>query len=118
MIHGANSSSPTPESSLLLRLPRPLQSNEVVLIDVVTRAGSHTLDCTAQGLRRTREGFEIAPLWLPECALELRIKTGPKPTAQRPPRGPMLEGVRQIARDELLPGGSRPRIEIEMFEVW
>lgn len=111
-------SSPGVATSILLRLPRPLQSSEVVLIDVVTRAGSHTLDCTAQGLRRTREGYEITPLWLPDCAIELRVKTGPKPTAQRPPKGPMLEGVREIARDELLPGGSRPSIEIEMFEVW
>src|SRR5262245_54489833 len=110
--------SPGVATSLLLRLPRPLQSSELVQIEVVTRAGSHTLDCTAEGLRRTHEGFEIAPVWLPDCAIELRVKTGPKPTAQRPPRGPMLEGVREIARDEFLPGGSRPRIEIEMFEVW
>ena len=99
-------------------MPRPLRSSELVLIEVVTRAGSHTLDCTAEGLRRTRAGFEIAPLWLPDCATELRVRTGPKPTAQRPPRGPILEGVRELAPDELLHGDSLPRIEIEMFEVW
>jgi hypothetical protein len=110
--------SPGVATSLVLRFSRPLRSSELVLIEVVTRAGSHILDCTAEGLRRTREGFEIAPLWLPDCATELRVRTGPKPTAQRPPRGPVLEGVREIARDELLPGDTMPSIEIEMFEVW
>jgi RNA polymerase sigma-70 factor (ECF subfamily) len=110
--------SPGVATALLLRVPRPLQSSELVWIEVVTRAGSQTLDCAAEGLRRTREGLELAPLWLPDRTIELRVTTGPKPTAQRPPRGPMLEGVRELARDELLPGDAMPRIEIEMFEVW
>jgi hypothetical protein len=30
----------------------------------------------------------------------------------------VLEGVREIARDELLPGDTMPSFEIEMYEVW